>query len=118
MPKQAIKCNLTINSWYSGENTYVDGTVTLNGKTHKITSEGSASDRGATATIDGKKSRWIGSEDNKKELSRQIEEIVECVWPDWKDPAFEKFNVDNDENWEATIVDGEITNIRRLNDDE
>ena len=108
-----MKCELEISSAYCGENTSVNGTIEVKGKTHKIEVNGTASDRGATANIDGVEHWWCGS---TEELEKAVEKAVEKAFEDCENQVDEHGDVES--NWTATYVNGTVTNVKFEENDE
>ena len=102
-----------ITSFYSGENTSVEGVV--NGSVVKIS--GDASSRGATAEIDGTDYWFCGGDNGNPGFVDEIENAVDKMFMECWD-ACDRFDVDPELNWVATVKDGEITEIKQVEDED
>ena len=103
-----MKCDLKIWSRSSGENSGVDGEIEVDGVNYKIETEGSASDRGTHAKVNGQEQWWCNEGNNAVENA--VDEMFELAY----DCVNEKGDVDND--WNAHIIDGVVESIKFVKD--
>lgn len=104
---------LTITSMFGGENTTIEGTISVNGVDHSISASGSASDRGTHATVDGRTFWWWGSDMNTE--NPEIEEAADEAFSEAYEKARE-LGIEDD-HWVAVIEGGEIT-VTEVQDEE
>lgn len=99
-----MKCNLKITSYYDGENTTVEGIIEVNGKTHTIHCEGSASERGTHANIDGKDHWWCESKppNSVKEIEEAVGEVIADCATQMEEYGYTSYN------WIAIYIDGKV----------
>lgn len=109
-----MKCNLEIEC--NGGNASAVGQIELDdGVVHQIECHGSESDRGMYATIDGVKFWWWGSDENKD--NPQLEGWIECILDDTCHAA-EEIGLDYDGNFTAKVIDGKVTEIQEIADED
>ena len=103
-------CDLELTCTFSGENTTVHGT--LNGLSLDAT--GSASDRGTTATLDGKQRvPWCG------DYADPYEALVEDLFDRVCVALVAEYGEDaTDSDWQARIVDGEVEVVDLLDSED
>ena len=104
------KNNLKIWSRFSGENSGVDGEIEVEGVNYTIETEGSASDRGTHAKVNGQEQWWCNEGNNAVENA--VEEMFGLAY----DCVNEKGDVDDD--WNVRIVNGIVESIEFVEEDD
>lgn len=97
---------LKITSQYSGENTSVEGTLTVDGVEHTFDCESSASDRGTHATVDGETHWWCGQYKDNKEMEIFVEGVFDGAYKHVLESG-----ADTDEHWEIEFDGTKYVNL-------
>ena len=109
-----MKCDLKIESLYSGENCEIKGTITVDGEQLTIDANGSASLRGTIATVtrcDGSKSEvWLAD-------CESLESAVDEAFAEAYDAIDKHPSIDVDLNWRCDLVDGQVHNPQQIEPD-
>lgn len=92
---------LKITSRFSGENTSVIGTITVDGVEHRLKCTGDASDRGTTGIVDDVEHWWCGAYDDNPKMEKLVEGIFEGAYN-----HVEEHGHDTEDDWDVEF-DGE-----------
>jgi len=103
---------LKISSYH--DNSKMTGTLVVNGQEHTLDCQGSASERGTYAVIDGKTHWWCGEYNDNGEM----EELCEQIFSDAVDFVDRKGHDAAEDFWEISWNGTSFFDLRIVNDDD